>query len=299
MTAQHTGFARIPGTAVDLCQVSHAFQADGDRVPVLDRMTVRIEPGALVAVLGPRGCGKSTLLRLVAGHAPPSAGKILLDGETTDAPPHLLLSREPKLSASKTVHAQVAAAVDLRRGPGDAASYADQALRLLGLNRFAGACPRELTTATAQRVSLAIALANDPRLLLLDDPFARLDPIARVALQGDLVSLWQRSGCTMLLATNDVDETLSVATRIIVIGAQPARVTLDIALDCEFPRRPADPCLAGVRHTLLQALEEAGASHGIGRSAARHATPFTGSGGAALTVWPGDELVTRHAAAVA
>jgi sulfonate transport system ATP-binding protein len=290
---------RIAGTALELRRVGLTFECDGNRLPVLDQMTLRIEPGELVAVLGPRGCGKSTLLRLVAGLEQSSSGTILLNGQTSEAVPHLVLSRDPRLSASKTVHAQVAAALDPRRGPGDPTPHVDQALRLLGLNRFAGAYARELTAGTAQRVSLATALVNDPRLLLLDDPFARLDPITRAAIQGDLVSLWQRSGFTALFATSDIDEALSVASRVIVLGGQPARIALDLAIDCEFPRRPAASGLAGARRALLESLGGTVTGPNTSSLVLRDAGPSTRAGHPALMIWPGDEPAARDAGALA
>jgi NitT/TauT family transport system ATP-binding protein len=298
MIARYTGSDRTAGTALELRQVDLAFGCDGNRLPVLNQITLQIQPGELVAVLGPRGCGKSTLLRLAAGLEQSSSGTILLNGEATEAAPHLVLSRDPRLSASKTVQAQVAAALDPRRGPGDPTPHVDQALRLLGLNRFAGAYARELTAGTAQRVSLATALVNDPRLLLLDDPFVRLDPITRAAIESDLVSLWQRSGFTTLFATSDIDEALSVASRVIVLSAQPAHIALDLPIDCEFPRRPAAPGLAGARRALLQSLDGAGTSPNTGSLVLRDGGPSTRAGHRALMVWPGDEPAARHARAL-
>jgi NitT/TauT family transport system ATP-binding protein len=299
MIVRYTGADRIAGVAIDLSEVSDTFDCDGSRLPVLDRVTFRIEPGELVVLLGPQGCGKSSLLRLVAGLEPLSSGTILLNGEAACAVPHRVLSRDPKLSSSKTVHAQVAAALDPRRGPSDPTPHVDQALRLLGLNRFAGACSRELTAGTAQRVSLATALVNDPRLLLLDDPFARLDPITRAAIQSDLVSLWQRSGFTALFATSDMDEALSVASRVIILGARPAHIALDLAVDCEFPRRPTAPGLAGTRRALLQLLDDIGAYRNASSSGLHYTEPSARPGNLAVKIWPGDEPAPRHAAALA
>lgn len=297
MSARHAGVGRIPGAALDLLQVSHAFECNGNRLPVLDQVTLRIEPGEQVALLGPRGCGKSTLLRLVARLEQPSSGTILVNGDAIAAAPHLVLTKDPKLSASDTVQAHVTAARDNRRSPDDAAPDADQALRWLGLNRFAGAGPRELTAGTAQRVSLATALVNDSHLLLLDDPFARLDPITHVAIQSDLVSLRHRAGFTMLLATNDVDEALSVASRIIVLGATPARITLDLKLDYAFPRRTADPCMATARRELLQSLGDVGTGQPTCPPALRHAEPSARPGNSTLMIWSANAAAARHAGA--
>lgn len=295
MTAPNTGPDRVRGAALVLARANHKFDHNKNRRPVLDQVSLQIAPGELVALLGPRGCGKSTLLRLAAGREPVSSGTILNDGEPPAAAPHLILLKDPGLSARETVHAQVSAAWDNRRGP---APHVDQALRLLGLNRFAGACARELTAGTAQRVSLATALVNDPRLLLLDDPFSRLDPITRGAVQGDLVSLWQRFGFTALLATSDVDEAISVASRIIVLDAQSASIALDLPLGCEFPRRPADPCVASARRAVQQSLDRAGASQHANSLARRGAEQSARPGDLALMIWPRNEPAARHASAI-
>jgi NitT/TauT family transport system ATP-binding protein len=148
-------------------------------------------------------------------------------------------------------------------------------------------------------VSLATALVNDPRLLLLDDPFARLDPITRAAIQSDLVSLWQRSGFTALFATSDIDEALSVARRIIILSAQPARIARDLAIDCEFPRRPTAPGLAGARRALLQLLDRTGTSQDTTSLGPRHTGSPALPDNPVLMIWPGDEQAPRRARALA
>jgi NitT/TauT family transport system ATP-binding protein len=156
-----------------------------------------------------------------------------------------------------------------------------------------------LTAATAQRVSLATALVNDPRLLLLDDPFGRLDPITRTAIQSDFLSLWQRRGFTALFATSDVDEALSVASRVIVLGARAARIAQNLTLDCEFPRRSGDPDLAGTRRLLLQSLDGVGTGPSARALATRRAEPFARVDNLTPMIWHGERLAQRCAAALA
>jgi NitT/TauT family transport system ATP-binding protein len=293
MIAQHVNFDRAQnadrgrGATLDLSGVSCAFARDGRCLTALERVNLRVAPGELVAVLGPRGSGKSTLLRMIAGHEAASTGAVLINGEAASTAPHLVLTRYPNFPASKTAQALAAAAWRPGRGAADATRAADQALRLMGLQRFAGAHSRELTAGTAQRVSLATALVNDPQLLLLDDPFVRLDPITRAAIQGELVSLWQRCGFTALFATSDVDEALRVARRIIVLGGRPARIVLDLAQDCGFPRRGDDPHLAAARAAVRQALDCATAEPDDDAFAARHAV----ASALGMMVWAGNEPV--------
>jgi len=154
-------------------------------------------------------------------------------------------------------------------------------------------------TRAAQRVSLATALVNDPHLLLLDDPFARLDPIMRAAIQSELVPLWRRAGFTELLATSDMNEAASVASRAIVRSAQSARIMLDLTLEREFPRHPADPCRVRARRELLQSLDGVGTSQSTGPLGPRHTEPSERPGNLAMTTWPGDEPASRHTGALA
>jgi sulfonate transport system ATP-binding protein len=299
MNERHIGLNVIPGVTVEFFQVSCVSERNGSRLPVLEEVNLRIEPSELIAVLGPQGCGKSTLLRLVAGVELASSGAIVLDGGTTGTAPHPVVSRDSRLCASRTVIEQMAAAWHHRRGSGDAALRAEQILRSLGLQRFAGAYPRELTAGTAQRVSMAAALMNDSRMILLDDPFERLDPITRATIRNDLVALWRRHGFTALFATNDVDEALSVASRVVVLGARPTTVTFNLPLGRYFPRRPADPCRTQARRVLLNALDGVGTSRNIHPFAPRDKGPAARSCRLAQVARPGVEPATHYRAAAA
>jgi NitT/TauT family transport system ATP-binding protein len=122
------------------------------------------------------------------------------------------------------------------------------------LEGFANAYPHQLSGGMAQRVALARALVNDPRLLLLDEPLGRLDSLTRLAMQGELVSLWQRSGYTVLLVTHDVEEALLLADRVIVLSERPAHIKSEIAVGKPHPRHRDDPELVSLRHKVLEIL---------------------------------------------
>jgi NitT/TauT family transport system ATP-binding protein len=122
------------------------------------------------------------------------------------------------------------------------------------LTHFANAYPHQLSGGMAQRVSLARALVNDPKLLLLDEPLGKLDSMTRVSMQKELVALWQRSGFTALLVTHDVDEALFMANRVVVLSDRPASIKADVTIDRPFPRHRGDPDLTELRREILGLL---------------------------------------------
>ena len=130
----------------------------------------------------------------------------------------------------------------------------DEALQRVGLSDFAKAFPHQLSGGMAQRVALARALVNDPRLLVLDEPLGKLDSLTRIAMQSELVALWQRSGFSTLLVTHDVEEALFLANRVIVLSDRPARVVAELTVDLPYPRHRGHPRLAELRHEALRHL---------------------------------------------
>jgi len=245
-----------PGMALEVEAVSHHFDLHGKALPVLDRVSFRIEPGEFVALLGPSGCGKSTLLRLVAGLDPPSAGRLLADEATVTGPDpsRLMVFQDPTLFPWRTVRDNVALGLEARGLLRSEQHRVQKAIDLVGLGGFAGAYPHQLSGGMAQRAALARALVNDPRLLILDEPLGKLDSLTRLGMQGELLGLWQRAGFTALLVTHDIEEALILATRVLVLGPRPARLVADLAVGRPYPRHRDDPHLVGLRHRILELL---------------------------------------------
>jgi NitT/TauT family transport system ATP-binding protein len=244
------------GLALDVTSVSHHFDLDGATLPVLADVSFTAGPGEFVALLGPSGCGKSTLLRLVAGLEAPRRGHLLEDGRPI-AGPHpsrVVMFQDPTLFPWRTVWDNVALGLEARGILKHQRARVDDALRLVGLAEFANAYPHQLSGGMAQRVSLARALVNDPRLLVLDEPLGKLDSLTRLTMQGELVDLWQRNGFTALLVTHDVEEALFLATRVLVFSERPARIVADIAVDRAYPRHRGDSYLAELRYEIMVLL---------------------------------------------
>ena len=242
--------------SLDVVGVSHSFALDGRDLPVLDRVDLSLTAGEFVAVLGPSGCGKSTLLRLVAGLEPPTQGT-LFAGDAPIAgpdPSRVLMFQDPTLYPWRTVRANVGLGLEARGELKRFGHRVDEALQLVGLAGFDTAYPHQISGGMAQRASLARALVNDPRLLVLDEPLGKLDSLTRLQLQAELVRIWQDRGFTALLVTHDVEEALLMAGRVIVVSERPAHIRADVPVPLPYPRHRDDPELVRLRREVLGLL---------------------------------------------
>ena len=247
---------RQAGAHIDIRDVSHWFDVPAGPLQVLDDIYLTVKPGEFVALLGPSGCGKSTLLRLVAGLEPATAGRITQDGApiTRPDPSRIVVFQDPTLYPWRSVWDNVALGLQARGVLKEQRGRVDEALKRVGLSDFAKAFPHHLSGGMAQRVALARALVNDPQLLVLDEPLGKLDSLTRIAMQSELVNLWQRAGFSALLVTHDVEEALFLANRVIVLSDRPARIAAEIVVDLPYPRHRGDARLAALRHEALKHL---------------------------------------------
>jgi NitT/TauT family transport system ATP-binding protein len=205
----------------------------------LSGIDLEVAAGEFVSLLGPSGCGKSTLLRLVAGLDPPSTGS--LERAVTPGPSgHVgFVFQDPTLMPWATAVDNAALPLRLAGVTADhARARAREALRRVGLGGFEGAWPRELSGGMRMRVSLARALVTEPRLLLLDEPFAALDEITRLRLNEDLRELWAEGGLTVLFVTHSVFESAWLSNRVVVLRPRPGRVHADVAVELPAARGP-------------------------------------------------------------
>lgn len=268
MVATNEALAEAPpfltphvGARIDIRHVSHGFALRGETLPVLEGVSLTVQPGEFVALLGPSGCGKSTLLRLVAGLDAPRAGTVEADGAAIAGPDpsRVLVFQDPTLFPWRTVRENVALgpqAQGARRGnaAADVEARIDAALERVGLTQFAQAWPHQLSGGMAQRAALARGLVNDPALLALDEPFGKLDSLTRIRMQAELVTLWQRARFSVLFVTHDVEEALVLANRVVVFSERPARIVAEVRNDASYPRHRDDPALVGLRKSVLAQL---------------------------------------------
>jgi NitT/TauT family transport system ATP-binding protein len=209
-------------------------------VVALAGFDLSVRSGEFLTLLGPSGCGKSTALRIVAGLGEPTSG--VVDWPLPVAPGHAarrdlgFVFQEPTLMPWATVEANVRLPLRLQRPTAGAADRVGAALDRVGLAGFARAYPRELSGGMKMRVSIARALVTEPRLLLMDEPFAALDEITRFRLNNDLLDLWRALGKTVVFVTHSVFESVYLSSRIIVMSPRPGRVFREIAISAPYPR---------------------------------------------------------------
>lgn len=254
--AQRAPAQAVRGALVEVRDVSHAFRLPAGPLPVLDHVDLTVQPGELVALLGPSGCGKSTLLRLLAGLDSAVSGSVLQDGAAVTAPDpsRILMFQEATLYPWRDIWHNVALGLEARGQLQTQRKRVDDALALVGLDKFAHAYPHQLSGGMAQRAALARALVNDPALLLLDEPLGRLDSLTRISMQSELVELWHRTGFSCVLVTHDVEEALFMATRVVVLSDRPARIKAELVNDAPYPRQRGSARQAELRHEALALL---------------------------------------------
>ena len=225
-------------------------------VRALDGVTLTVKQGEIVAVVGGSGCGKSTLLRLVCGLDRPSQGSISLDGAPIAAPHEKIgiVFQEPRLLPWLSVADNVGIGLEDRPRAERARRVAAQ---LVGLSDKARVWPRELSGGQAQRVAIARALVTRPEVLLLDEPFSALDAFTRADLQDHLLDLWADSKPTLLVVTHDVDESIVLADRVIVMRPRPGRVCEEVVTDLARPRDRQSAAFDFAKRRVLAALDRA------------------------------------------
>ena len=206
---------------------------------ILDRISLDIPAGQFVCVIGPSGCGKSTLLNVLAGFVAPAGGRASVDGDYVTAPgaDRGVVFQDPTLFPWKTVIENVSLGPLLAGiGTVEAERIGRSLLARVGLSARAESFPKQLSGGMQQRVGIARALANNPRVLLMDEPFGALDAQTRSMMQRVLLDVWAEFGVTVLFITHDIDEAVILADRIVIMSASPGRIIDDIAVPLARPR---------------------------------------------------------------
>ena len=255
---------------LDVQALSKRYAVDDGEILALADIDVRIDEGEFVCLLGPSGCGKSTLLKIVAGLIPPSDGVIRIAGRevTAPGPDRAVVFQDYALFPWMTVADNVEFGLAARGVPPERRrAVSAELLRAVGLADFAGKYPHHLSGGMKQRVSIARALAVDPVLLLMDEPFGALDAQTRFVMQRELLRVWRTYRKTVLFVTHSIEEALYLGDRVLVMTARPGRIKAAIAVPQERPRD-----IASLEFTRLRAHALDLLSDEIAKSMAQEAT---------------------------
>lgn len=250
IAARADGSPEPPRGAAPLLRVTEVtrhFRTKRQDTVALDRVSLEVHGGEVVCLVGPSGCGKSTLLNLVAGFERPDSGRIEFDGApvTQAGPDRTVVFQEPALFPWLNVRSNVEFGLKLRGvGKAERRERVSELLELVNLSRFERAFIHELSGGMKQRAQLARALAVQPRMLLMDEPFAALDAQTRDVLQLELQHVAKRIGATVLFVTHNVREAAILGDRVVVMTPGPGRIRQDIRVDLPRPRLPDDHGIA-------------------------------------------------------
>ena len=217
--------------------VHTVFTRDGKTTPVLEDISLEVADGEFVCLLGPSGCGKSTLLSTMAGFLSPTSGEIRIDGEVVRGPDprRIFVFQERGVFPWLTVEGNIAFGL-FHLTAAERKQRVTHYIRMVGLEGFEKAYPPALSGGMKQRLEVARALAVNPDMLFLDEPFGALDSITRLVMRGELLRIWEAERKTIIFVTHDIDEAVQLADRVVVMSARPATIQQIVKIDIPHPR---------------------------------------------------------------
>ena len=221
---------------VNIKDMSKVYHTDSGELTAVDGMDLHIEAEEFVTVLGPSGCGKSTVMECIAGYLDPTEGEVLVNGEPVDEPDPSrgVVFQENRLFPWKTINENVRFGPQMRDAVDE--SRIETLFDQMGLEGFEDSYPHELSGGMQQRAELARLLANDPDIMLMDEPFSGLDAMTKELMQEKLLDVWEDDDRTVLFITHDVEEAILLADRVVVMTARPGQVKDVIDVDLDRPR---------------------------------------------------------------
>ncbi|MDF2588289.1 MAG: transporter ATP-binding protein [Anaerocolumna sp.] len=240
--------------------------AEGDKTIALENLNVDIKAGEFICLIGPSGCGKSTFLRLIAGLIKPTDGAITLDNQIIQNPGYDrgLVFQDPTLFPWLNIYENIAYGLKIRHVYKENKKEVDAFVKLVGLSGFEKSYPHQLSGGMAQRASLARALVNHPKVLLLDEPLGALDAFTRMNMQDEILRIWKERGTTMIMVTHDVDEAIYLSDRVFVMTPRPAKIEeiidVNIGRNESYGRKRDSADFLNLRSKILQILDFTGKS---------------------------------------
>jgi len=251
--------ATVPGTKnAPKLRAEHlgvVYDRDGESLPVLEDINLDVDDGEFVCLVGPSGCGKSTLLNAMAGFLSPTSGSVSIDGEmvTGPDPRRILVFQERGVFPWLTVEGNIGFGLsNLSRA--ERTPRIAHYVKTVRLEGFENSYPSDLSGGMKQRLQVARALAVNPDILFLDEPFGALDSITRVIMRGELLRIWQTERRTILFVTHDIDEAVQLADRVVVLSSRPAQIKDVLTIDMAHPRNISSSRYLELRDELLKQI---------------------------------------------
>ncbi|MGO9438351.1 MAG: ABC transporter ATP-binding protein [Terracidiphilus sp.] len=236
-------------------QLGMIYRADGKSVAALEDINLDIADGEFICLVGPSGCGKSTLLNTMGGFLSPTSGSVTIDGEPVTGPDkrRILVFQERGVFPWLTVEGNIGFGLS-QLSRAERESRIAHYVQLVRLQGFEHSYPSDLSGGMRQRLQVARALAVNPDILFLDEPFGALDSITRVIMRGELLRIWQTERRTIVFVTHDIDEAVQLADRVVVLSSRPARIQEILNIDIPHPRNISSPRYLELRDELLKQI---------------------------------------------
>ncbi|GKU84373.1 ABC transporter ATP-binding protein [Niallia sp. NCCP-28] len=241
---------------LEINQLYKTFEKGKETTHVLNDINLNVQSGEFITIIGPSGCGKSTLLKAIAGLDMEYYGEIKLEGQKIAGTSinQGFIFQEPRLFPWLTVEKNIAGNLSLNQP--SVQSDVKKLIKLVRLEGFEKAYPKELSGGMAQRVAIARALLRKPKILLLDEPFGALDAFTRSHMQEALLDIWKEEKTSMIFVTHDIDEAIYLANKVVIMSARPGAVQKVIPIDLPFPRKKSTTSFQEFRHLVLNEFEK-------------------------------------------
>ena len=242
-------------TKLSARHIHMTFTRDGKSTPVLNDVNLDVAKGEFLCIVGPSGCGKSTLLSAIGGFLSPTGGEIRIDGEAVRGPDprRIFVFQERGVFPWLTVEGNIEFGL-FQLSRAERAQRVAHYIKMVGLGGFEKAYPAELSGGMKQRLEVARALAVNPDMLLLDEPFGALDSITRLIMRGELLRIWREERNTIIFVTHDIDEAVQMADRVAVMSGRPANIQKVVNIDIPHPRDISSPRYLELRNGILEQL---------------------------------------------
>ncbi|ABR54420.1 ABC transporter related [Methanococcus vannielii SB] len=245
-------------SVLELKNVVKKFGNDKKEILAVDNVNLTVKKNEFISLVGPSGCGKSTVLRMIAGLEAPSSGGIYLDGEKVLGPDadRGMVFQQYTLLPWKTVLQNVTFGLEIKQiSKKERTEIAKKFLKMVGLDEFSESYPYELSGGMQQRVAIARTIANDPKVVLMDEPFGALDTQTRTMLQDHLLKIWENEKKTIIFVTHSVDEAVYLSDKVIIMTARPGKIKKIIDIELDRPRKRTSGEFIKYRKMIIEELK--------------------------------------------